>query len=362
MFRGGSIHVWYNDPVTVRQYDGSESEASSMSVERQERTLLPHQKNKEHLLDLYRKMFLIRRFEERAGQEYMRGEIAGFLHLAIGEEAANVGMMVPLRPDDDVISHYRSHGQALARGLEPGPVMAELFGRATGVSKGQGGSMHLASKEHHFWGGHAIVGGHIPVAVGMALAHQYTGSDRVVVCIFGDGSVNTGAFHEAMNLAGVWRLPVLFIASNNLYGMGTAIDRSSAVTEIYKRAAAYNMPGKRINGNDVLEVEAEVRDAVERIRAGEGPRLIEAMTYRFRGHSLADPELYRSKEEVAEWRARDPVFSFRDWVVAQGFATEDEVSAIDAEVEQIVEDAVRFAEESPEPDPSTLYDYVYSNP
>ena len=266
-----------------------------MSVERQERTLLPHQKNKEHLLDLYRKMFLIRRFEERAGQEYMRGKIAGFLHLAIGEEAANVGMMVPLRPDDDVISHYRSHGQALARGLEPGPVMAELFGRATGVSKGQGGSMHLASKEHHFWGGHAIVGGHIPVAVGMALAHQYTGSDRVVVCIFGDGSVNTGAFHEAMNLAGVWRLPVLFIASNNLYGMGTAIDRSSAVTEIYKRAAAYNMPGKRINGNDVLEVEAEVRDAVERIRAGEGPRLIEAMTYRFRGHSLADPELYRSQ-------------------------------------------------------------------
>ena len=185
--------------------------------------------------------------------------------------------------------------------------------------------MHLASLEHHFWGGHAIVGGHIPVAVGMALAHQYTGSDRVVVCIFGDGSVNTGAFHEAMNLAGVWRLPVVFIASNNLYGMGTAIERSSAVTEIYKRAAAYNMPGKRINGNDVLEVEAEVHDAVERIRAGEGPRLIEAMTYRFRGHSTADPELYRSKEEVAEWRARDPIFFFRRWVVAKGIATDGRI-------------------------------------
>lgn len=333
-----------------------------MSVERQERTLLPHQKDKDHLLELYRKMFLIRRFEERAAQAYTQGKIAGFLHLAIGEEAANVGMMVPLRPDDDVITHYRSHGQALARGMEPGPVMAELYGRATGVARGLGGSMHLASLEHHFWGGHAIVGGHIPVAVGMALAHQYNGSDRVVVCIFGDGSVNTGAFHEAMNLAGVWRLPIVFIASNNMYGMGTAIDRSSAVTEIYKRAAAYNMPGKRINGDDVLEVEAEVYDAVEKTRAGEGPRLIEAMTYRFRGHSTADPELYRSKEEVDEWRARDPITVFRRWVEEEGIATSEEFEAIDAEVEQTVEDAAKFADESPEPDPDTLFDYVYSNP
>lgn len=348
--------------MPVGKYDGAESEAMTLSVDRQQRTLLPHQTDKQHLLELYRKMFLIRRFEERAAQEYMRGKIAGFLHLAIGEEAANVGMMAPLRPDDDVISHYRSHGQALARGMEPGPVMAELFGRATGVSRGLGGSMHLASRDHHFWGGHAIVGGHIPVAVGMALAHQYSGSDRVVVCIFGDGSVNTGAFHEAMNLAGVWRLPIVFIASNNMYGMGTSIDRSSAVTEIYKRAAAYNMPGKRINGNDVLEVEAEIHDAVEKTRAGEGPRLIEAMTYRFRGHSTADPELYRSKEEVAEWRARDPIAVFRDWVVAEGLATAEEFDAIDAEVEQVVEDAARFADESPEPDPDTLYDYVYSNP
>ncbi len=348
--------------MPVGKYDGAESEAMTLSVDRQQRTLLPHQTDKQHLLELYRKMFLIRRFEERAAQEYMRGKIAGFLHLAIGEEAANVGMMTPLRPDDDVISHYRSHGQALARGMEPGPVMAELFGRATGVSRGLGGSMHLASRDHHFWGGHAIVGGHIPVAVGMALAHQYSGSDRVVVCIFGDGSVNTGAFHEAMNLAGVWRLPIVFIASNNMYGMGTSIDRSSAVTEIYKRAAAYNMPGKRINGNDVLEVEAEIHDAVEKTRAGEGPRLIEAMTYRFRGHSTADPELYRSKEEVAEWRARDPIAVFRDWVVAEGLATAEEFDAIDAEVEQVVEDAARFADESPEPDPDTLYDYVYSNP
>lgn len=324
--------------------------------------MLPHQKDKNHLLDLYRKMFLIRRFEERAAQAYTQGKIAGFLHLAIGEEAANVGMMAPLRSDDDVISHYRSHGQALARGMEPGPVMAELYGRATGVSRGLGGSMHLASLEHHFWGGHAIVGGHIPVAVGMALAHHYTGSDRVVLCIFGDGSVNTGAFHEAMNLAGVWKLPIVFIASNNMYGMGTAIDRSSAVTEIYKRAAAYNMPGKRINGDDVLEVEAEIHDAVERTRAGEGPRLIEAMTYRFRGHSTADPELYRSKEEVAEWRARDPIHVFRTWIEEEGIATAAEFDAIDQEVEQTVEEAARFADESPEPDPDTLFDYVYSNP
>lgn len=333
-----------------------------MSVQRQTETRLPHQQDKEHLLRIYRKMYLIRRFEERAAQAYTQGKIAGFLHLAIGEEAANVGMMFPLRPDDDVITHYRSHGQALARGMHPNPVMAELYGRSTGVAKGLGGSMHLASLEHHFWGGHAIVGGHIPVAVGLALAHQYTGSDRVVVCIFGDGSVNTGAFHEAMNLAGVWKLPIVFLASNNMYGMGTSIDRSSAVTEIYKRAAAYNMPGKRINGDDVLEVEAEVTEAVAKTRAGEGPRLIEAMTYRFRGHSTADPELYRDKEEVEEWRRRDPIAIFRDKLLADDVATEAEFQAIDAEVEQTVEEAARFADESPEPDPDTLYDYVYSNP
>lgn len=341
---------------------GPESEAKLLSVQKQERTLLPHQKEKDHLLELYRQMYLIRRFEERAAQAYMQGKIAGFLHLAIGEEAANVGVLAPLRPDDDVISHYRSHGHALARGIDPNAVMAELYGRATGSSRGMGGSMHIASREHHFWGGHAIVGGHIPIATGLALAHQYTGSDRVVVCIFGDGSVNTGAFHEAMNLAGVWKLPVIFIASNNLYGMGTAIERASAVTEIYKRAAAYGMPGKRINGNDVLEVEAEMREAIERTRAGEGPCLLELMTYRFRGHSTADPELYRSKEEVAEWRARDPIVQFREWCVAEGYATDEEFAAIDAEVEQVVDEAAKFADESPEPDPDTLYDYVYSNP
>ncbi|MFS8543997.1 MAG: thiamine pyrophosphate-dependent enzyme, partial [Limnochordales bacterium] len=231
-----------------------------MTNERQEAVLLPHQKEKDHLLHLYRMMLLIRRFEERAAEEYTKGKIAGFLHLAIGEEPANVGTMAALRPDDDVFSHYRSHGHALARGMDPRAVMAELFGKETGVSRGRGGSMHLASLEHHFWGGYAIVGGHIPLAAGMALAHEYRGSDRVVLCIFGDGAVNTGAFHEALNLAGVWRLPIVFAVSNNFYGMGTAIERSSAVTEVYKRAAAYNMPGKRINGNDVLEVEATVRE------------------------------------------------------------------------------------------------------
>lgn len=333
-----------------------------MSVQRQLQTRLPHQEDKDHLLRIYRKMYLIRRFEERAAQAYTQGKIAGFLHLAIGEEASNVGMMFPLRPDDDVISHYRSHGQALARGMHPNGVMAELYGRKTGVAKGVGGSMHIGSSEHHFWGGHAIVGGHIPIGVGLALAHQYTGSDRVVVCIFGDGSVNTGAFHEAMNLAGVWRLPIVFLASNNMYGMGTSIDRSSAVTEIYKRAAAYNMPGKRIDGDNVLEVEAEVAEAVEKTRAGEGPRLIEAMTYRFRGHSTADPELYRERDEVDEWRQRDPILSFRDSVVADGLVKEEEFDAIDEEIEEIVQEAARFADESPEPDPDTLYDYVYSNP
>jgi len=333
-----------------------------MSTERQEAVLLPHQKDKDHLIDLYRKMYLIRRFEERAAEAYTQGKIGGFLHLAIGEEAANVGTIVALRDDDDVFTHYRSHGHALARGMDPGAVMAELYGKATGVSRGRGGSMHLASLEHHFWGGYAIVGGHIPLAVGMALAHQYRGLDRVVLCIFGDGAVNTGAFHEALNMAGVWKLPVVFVVSNNLYGMGTAIERSSAVTEVYKRAAAYNMPGQRVNGNDVLEVEAAVRAMVERARAGEGPSLVELVTYRFRGHSMADAELYRSKEEVERYKARDPIVSFRRRLEEQGVADAATLDAIEKEVEATVEAAVRFAEESPEPDPDTLFDHVYVNP
>src|SRR5690606_2578913 len=314
------------------------------------------------LLHLYRMMLLIRRFEERAAEEYTKGKIAGFLHLAIGEEPANVGTMAALRPDDDVFSHYRSHGHALARGMDPRAVMAELFGKETGVSRGRGGSMHLASLEHHFWGGYAIVGGHIPLAAGMALAHEYRGSDRVVLCIFGDGAVNTGAFHEALNLAGVWRLPIVFAVSNNFYGMGTAIERSSAVTEVYKRAAAYNMPGKRINGNDVLEVEATVRELVERARAGEGPSLVEMVTYRFRGHSMADPELYRSKEEVEQWKSRDPIVQFRRRLEEEGHAEAAELDAIVQEVENTVDDAVRFADESPEPDADTLFDFIYVNP
>ncbi|MBO8141247.1 MAG: pyruvate dehydrogenase (acetyl-transferring) E1 component subunit alpha [Firmicutes bacterium] len=333
-----------------------------MSADRQKVASVPSQRSKDQFLELYRQMVLIRRFEERAAEAYTQGKIGGFLHLAIGEEPANVGVMAALRSDDDVFTHYRSHGQALARGMDPKAVMAELFGRATGVSKGRGGSMHLASLEHHFWGGYAIVGGHIPMAVGMAVAHQYTGSDRVVVCIFGDGAVNTGAFHEALNMAGVWRLPIVFVVSNNLYGMGTAINRSSAVTEVYKRAAAYNMPGVRANGNDVLETEATVREAVEKARAGEGPSLVELMTYRFRGHSMADPELYRSKEEVEQWKARDPIAAFRRRLEEEGIATAAEFEAIDRRVAETVDEAVRFANESPEPDPATLFDHVYVNP
>ena len=333
-----------------------------MSNERQEAVLLPHQKEKDHLLDLYRKMLLIRRFEERAAEAYTQGKIGGFLHLAIGEEPANVGTMVALRHDDDVFTHYRSHGHALARGMDPRAVMAELFGKETGVARGRGGSMHLASLEHHFWGGYAIVGGHIPLAVGMALAHQYRGLDRVVLCIFGDGAVNTGAFHEALNMAGLWRLPIVFVVSNNLYGMGTAIERSSAVTEVYKRAAAYNMPGRRVNGNEVLEVEAAVRAALEQARSGGGPSLVELVTYRFRGHSMADPELYRSKEEVERWKAQDPIKRFRRQLQEEGHANEAELAAVEQEVEATVEDAVRFADESPEPDPNTLFDHVYVNP
>ena len=313
----------------------------------------------EELLELLRQMMLIRRFEEKAAEMYARGRIAGFLHLYIGQEAVGAGAMAAVGSEDYVVTHYRDHGQALARGLDPSAIMAELFGRTTGVSKGRGGSMHLFDVSKHFMGGYAIVGGHLPLTCGLALASKQLKNGRTVLCFFGDGAVNQGEFHESLNLAAIWRLPVIFLCENNLYGMGTDIRRVSAETEVYRRACAYNIPADQVDGMDVLAVRDVVRKAVQHTRDDRGPYFVEAVTYRFRGHSMADPEFYRTKEEVQQWRARDPIPLFerqlRDW----GLIDDGSIKRLEDEVEGVVNEAERFGEESPAPDVSTLYDNVY---
>lgn len=324
-------------------------------VETAERGAPPREK----LIEFYRQMVLIRRFEEAAAVNYQRRKIGGFLHLYIGEEAVAVGVMDNLQPQDTIVAHYREHGHALARGSEPDGLMAELFGRSTGVSKGKGGSMHLYDAGRGFLGGYAIVGAHLPIAVGLAMAAKHKGENGISVCFFGDGAVNEGEFHEALNLASVWKTPVLFLCENNLYGMGTHLERSSAVPEVYKRAAAYAVKAERCNGMDIHEMWSAARSAIEYVRGEQKPFLLEAMCYRFRGHSMADPELYREKEEVAQWRLKDPIATLRAELVGSGQATEESLNAIDAEVEAEINEAVRFADESPEPAPEELWTDVY---
>ena len=315
---------------------------------------------REQLLEFYRQMMLIRRFEEAAAVSYQRRKIGGFLHLYIGEEAVAVGVVANLQPQDTIVAHYREHGHALARGVEPNALMAELFGRATGVSRGKGGSMHLFDAGRGFLGGYAIVAGHLPIAVGLAMASQHRGDSGICCAFFGDGAVNEGEFHEAMNLAAIWKTPVLFLCENNLYGMGTRLERAAAVPEVYKRAAAYNIPAERCDGMDVVKTYEAARKAVEFVRGEQKPFLLEAMTYRFRGHSMADPELYRSKEEVAERRKDDPITRLRAQLTGSGQVPEEELNHIDARVEAEVDEAVRFADESPEPDPEELWTDVYA--
>jgi len=312
------------------------------------------------LLNLYRQMVLIRRFEETAAEMYARGRIAGFLHLYIGQEATGVGAIAALRPDDYVVSHYREHGHALAKGLEPRRVMAELFGKATGVSRGKGGSMHLFDTSLGFLGGYAIVGGGMPIAVGLGLASAYRGDSRTVLNFFGDGAANEGEFHESLNLAALWKLPVVFLLENNLYAMGTAVSRACAEPELYRRAVAYGMPGERIDGMEVLTVLEATKRAVERARAGEGPTLLEAVTYRYRGHSMADPVQYRTKEEEADWKKRDPIARFRARLESAEKIAKADFAKIDNEVETTLREAVQFAEESPELPISALYEDIYA--
>ena len=312
------------------------------------------------LIDLLHQMMLIRRFEEKAAEMYARQRIAGFLHLYIGEEAVGVGAISALNDDDQIVTHYREHGHALARGLEPKRIMAELFGRSTGVSGGKGGSMHLFDASRSFLGGYAIVAGHLPLACGLALANQRLDNGRAVLCIFGDGAVNEGEFHEALNLAAVWKLPVIFLCENNFYGMGTDIRTVSAVIEVYKRAAAYAIHSEQVDGMNVLEMHEATQRAAARVRSGEGPVFLEAITYRFRGHSMADPEFYREKGETERWRPQDPIPTFQRSLEEAGVIDETVSQAMQAEIEEIVNEAVRFAEESPHPAPESLYEHVYN--
>ena len=301
-------------------------------------------------IDWFRKMVLIRRFEERAESAYGEGKIGGFLHLYIGEEAIAVGAMAALGHDDDVFTHYRDHGYLLARGIDPKPVMAELFGKATGVSKGKGGSMHMADVRRHLWGGYAIVGGHIPLAAGMAFANRYLERPGVVACFMGEGATNIGTFYAGLNLAAVWKAPLVAIVENNHYAMGSPVERVSAVRDIFRKACAFDMPGVQVDGNDVLAVRDIVRERVDVARAGGGPQLIEAKTYRFRGHSMGDPQRYRTKEEVELAKAGDPIIRWRQAILEGGLAGESDLHEVEAAVDAEVDAAIRFAEESPAPE------------
>ncbi|HEX2103215.1 MAG TPA: pyruvate dehydrogenase (acetyl-transferring) E1 component subunit alpha [Solirubrobacteraceae bacterium] len=304
-------------------------------------------------------MMLIRRFEERAGEMYAKAKIGGFLHLAIGEEATIVGSARAMRDDDYLISTYRSHGHAIVRGSSPNNVMAELFGRVDGLAKGRGGSMHMFDYERRFMGGYGIVGGNLPIATGLALASDYKGTDEAVLCQFGDGAANQGTFGEALNLAALWKLPVVFMVTNNQFGMGTALERHSAVTDLHKRGEGFGVPGMRCDGMDVVDTFNVTCEALRRAREDRQPTLVEAITYRFRGHSMADPEEYRTKEQVEEWRKRDPLTTFAKRLVEDDVLSDDDVNELDEMAVEAVDEAVAFADKSPHPEPESLYDNVY---
>lgn len=303
--------------------------------------------SRRHGLELLGQMILIRRFEEKCAELYGAEKIRGFLHLYIGEEANAVGVTQALTPDDAVVATYREHGHALARGLPVTQVMAEMYGKASGSSRGRGGSMHIFDVKRRFYGGNAIVGGALPLAVGLALADKMQGRNRVTCCIFGEGAAAEGEFHESLNLAALWKLPVLLVCENNRYAMGTAIERSESVVDMCVHAQSYGIPAEAVDGMDVVAVEAAARRMAEEVRAGGGPRFLENKTYRFRAHSMFDPELYRSKAEVEEWKKRDPIPRFAGWLQDASLLHEEDVAAVEKDVARMIEEAVAFAEGAP---------------
>jgi pyruvate dehydrogenase E1 component alpha subunit len=314
--------------------------------------------NKKEMLRLYHEMVLIRRLEEESAKLYQQGKIGGFLHLYIGQEAVASGVISARKPEDRIITAYRDHGVAIASGMEAKIVMAELLGKVTGGSKGKGGSMHLADVDLNYWGGHAIVGAHLPLAAGMAAADKYRGSQAVTICMFGDGATNIGYFHEALNLSKVWGLPVLWVCENNQYGMGTAVDRVSAVSEIRQKADGYGMANSRVDGMDIIQVHQAAKEAIASVRK-EGPYFLEIVTYRYLGHSMGDPERYRESDEVSKWRADDPIGIFRNYLIENEHFDEKTLDKEEEKVEQELQEAIEFAEASPEPAPEALYEDIY---
>jgi pyruvate dehydrogenase E1 component alpha subunit len=316
----------------------------------------------ETLLGLLHQMILIRRFEEKCAESYSLGKIGGFCHLYIGQEAVAVGALAALRPDDYVLTSYRDHGHALVKGTSPDEVMAELYGKAAGCSAGKGGSMHLFDAGVNFLGGHAIVGGQIPLATGVAFASKYKGTDQVTLVFFGEAAVNQGAFHESLNMAQLWKLPCVYICENNQYGMGTSLERAMSLQDVSQKACAYELASEFVDGMDVLAVREAVARAVERGRKHYLPTLIEVRTYRFMGHSMSDPGNYRTRAEIEKHQERDPIKLFTASLKEKGVLTDDRLAAIEKEVRETVERSARFADESPEPDPKELYTHVYANP
>jgi pyruvate dehydrogenase E1 component alpha subunit len=315
--------------------------------------------DKQKYLDLYYQMVLIRRMEERGAELYQAGKIGGFMHLYIGQEAVSTGLIAARKPQDRVITAYRDHGVAFNCGIPVNQIMAELLGKSTGISKGRGGSMHMADVTKNFWGGHAIVGAHLPLATGLALGDKYAGRDGVTICMFGEGATNIGFFHEALNLSKVWTLPVLWVCENNMYGMGTTVGRASAVSEIQQKAEGYGMAHERVDGMNVLAVYEAAQKAIETVRTGSGPRMLEIMTYRFRGHSMGDPERYRKHEEVLKWEEKDPIGVFHAYLTINKQAADKELDEIDERALADVQKAVEFAEASPEPPLESLFDNIY---
>jgi pyruvate dehydrogenase E1 component alpha subunit len=317
--------------------------------------------DRETYLNWYESMLLLRRFEEKAGQLYGMQKIRGFCHLYIGQEAVAAGIMSATRPDDNMITAYRDHGLAIAKGMSARECMAELYGKATGCTKGKGGSMHFFSKEKRFFGGHGIVGGQIGLGAGLAFADNYHGNDRATICMFGDGAARQGMLHETFNMAVLWQLPVVFICENNYYAMGTSLERTSKVQDIYPLADAYGMPGDSVDGMSCEEVHKAIDRAVKRAREKGGPTFLEIKTYRYRGHSMSDPAKYRTKEELEEYKEKDPINQVLKTILENKFATEEQIEQINEKVKMEVDDAVQFAEESPWPDDNELYKDIYSD-
>lgn len=304
-------------------------------------------------------MLLMRKFEEKAGQLYGQQKIRGFCHLYIGQEAVMAGTISVIRHEDSLITAYRDHAHALAKGTHPNAVMAELYGKVTGCSKGKGGSMHMFDKENNFYGGHGIVGGQIPLGAGIAFAEKYKGTDNVAIAYMGDGAVRQGALTETFNMAALWKLPVIFVCENNGYAMGTSVERTTVQTDIYKLGEPYGIPSAPVDGMDPVAVHTAMDEAVQRARAGEGPTFLEIRTYRYKGHSMSDPQKYRTKDEVEQYKAKDPVETIKHAILEKGYADEKWIEGIEAKIKAQVDEAVKFAEESPWPDPSELYEDVY---